>query len=62
MVVLLGLELGNGLCLFQYGEGRVVLLQSVLYDDEDDNDREPIGEYGPTEVDQLVKAIRQATR
>jgi hypothetical protein len=61
VVVLVGLELGNRLSLFQYGEGRVVLLQSVLYD-EDDNGLEPIGEYGPTEVDQLVEAIRGATR
>jgi hypothetical protein len=53
-----GLELEGELDIFVTRDGTMHLRRWM----PDDNELVPIGEYAPTQVDQLVKAIRQATR
>ena len=53
-----GLELEGDLDIFVTRDGTMHLRRWM----PNDNELVPIGEYAPTQVDQLVKAIRQATR
>jgi hypothetical protein len=57
VVAAVGLELGNDLDIFVANDGTVCLSWWI----PDENELVQIGEYAPTEVDQLVEAIRQAT-
>jgi hypothetical protein len=58
VVTHVGLELENHLDIFVSRDGTMRLSWWM----PDENELVPIGEYAPTQVDKLVKAIRQATR
>jgi hypothetical protein len=58
-----GLELGGGLCLYQFDrEGSMWLYEWVPFGDdtnEDGGDWQEVGEFEPTEVDELIEAARE---
>jgi hypothetical protein len=56
VVTPVGLELGNDLAVYVYGDGSMVLSWWP-----DDDSWEEIGEFAPTEVDELLEAIREHT-
>jgi hypothetical protein len=58
VVAAMGLELGNDLDIFVANDGTVCLSWWI----PDEKELVQIGEYAPGEMDDLVKAIRQATR